>query len=42
MAIGSLWQSKWTGDGDKLLTQADHKMYEDKKKYYEEQKQNLE
>lgn len=38
MAIGSLWQSKWTGDGDKLLTQADHKMYEDKRKYYEEQK----
>lgn len=38
MAIGSVWQSKWTGESDKLLTAADHKMYEDKRKYYAKQK----
>lgn len=34
MALGSVWQDKWTGESDKLLTQADHKMYEDKRAYY--------
>lgn len=38
MAIGSVWQSKWTGESDKLLTAADHKMYEDKRMYYAKQK----
>ena len=38
MALGSVWQDKWSGESDKLLTAADQKMYEDKRAYYAKQK----
>uniref|UniRef100_UPI0040567D28 sensor domain-containing diguanylate cyclase n=1 Tax=Acetatifactor sp. TaxID=1872090 RepID=UPI0040567D28 len=35
MAIGCEWNAKYDNNIDHLLISADHKMYEDKKKYYE-------
>jgi diguanylate cyclase (GGDEF)-like protein len=35
MAVGSEWRPKSVGDIDKLLGLADERMYEDKRKYYE-------
>lgn len=36
MAVGSIWRSDSMENMDKLLAKADKKMYEDKRRYYEE------
>lgn len=36
MALGYVWQPSWTEERDKLLTEADHLMYEDKRRRYAE------
>lgn len=36
MALGCIWQPSWTAERDKLLTEADHLMYEDKRRRYAE------
>ena len=38
MALGCVWRAKSTEDMDKLLAEADNKMYEDKRRYYAERK----
>jgi diguanylate cyclase (GGDEF)-like protein len=38
MAIGAIWRPNCTENIDKLLTEADKCMYEEKKKYYENEK----
>ncbi len=34
MALGCIWHAQWECGMDKLLAEADHQMYEDKRAYY--------